>query len=166
MGTSFTIPIEGVSIGHADDHKVLAVGVQSSLLCRDDASFYTREQVQANANGLPPSIQDWMGGRLYDLDICEFWDSGTADPSENQAVHSDRPTLIFAGRYDPITPSAWGTLAAETLDNSYFYEFPADGHGVMRVNLCALDIGLQFINDPLTEPDASCLADESPPDFQ
>jgi len=53
-------------------------------------------------------------------------------------------------------PPSWGQLAAQTLENSFYYEFPANGHGAMRDNRCSLDIGLQFINDPDNEPDASC----------
>lgn len=106
-----------------------------------------------------------MGWPHSGLAICEAWDVGVADPIENQPVSSDVPTLIFAGRYDPITPPAWGSLAAETLSHSYFYEFPAIGHGVVRANECALEIGLQFLADPLLEPDSACLAELTSPDF-
>ena len=34
------------------------------------------------------------------------------------------------------------------------YEFPNKGHGVMRSDECALRIGLQFLDDPWTEPGA------------
>ncbi|MGD8793488.1 MAG: alpha/beta hydrolase, partial [Anaerolineae bacterium] len=69
-------------------------------------------------------------------------------------------------QFDPITPSAWGQLAAETLSNSFFYEFPGLGHGVMDSNRCALQIGLQFLDDPTLEPDTSCLDNLPGPDFR
>ena len=70
---------------------------------------------------------------------------------------SDIPTLILAGEFDPITPPYWGRVAAETLNTHYFYEFPGHGHGIMRSDRCGFEIGLQFLNDPYTEPDSSCL---------
>jgi pimeloyl-ACP methyl ester carboxylesterase len=155
-------------IGIIDDimDKSFAHGVHNTVLCREEAPFNDPAEALALAGQLHPAIQTCMGWPDPDLAICEAWGVGVADPIENQAVTSDVPTLIFAGRYDPITPPAWGRLAGETLSHSYFYEFPAIGHGVMRADKCALEIGLQFIADPLAEPDSACMADLAPPDFE
>ena len=72
----------------------------------------------------------------------------------------------LSGQYDPITPPAWGQLAAETLSHSFFYEFPGIGHGVMRSNQCGLEIGLAFLDDPAAEPDTSCIDDLAGPEFK
>jgi hypothetical protein len=40
------------------------------------------------------------------------------------------------------------------------------GHGVMRVDECALNIGLQFLDDPTTEPDSSCMDELSGLEFK
>jgi hypothetical protein len=50
------------------------------------------------------------------------------------------------------------------LANSFFYEFPNVAHGAMRSNRCALEIGLQFLDDPAAEPDASCLGELGRPE--
>ncbi|MGD8794832.1 MAG: alpha/beta hydrolase, partial [Anaerolineae bacterium] len=97
---------------------------------------------------------------------CEWWGPGEADPIENEPVVSDIPALIFAGYFDPITSPEWCRLAAETLSNSYYYEFPNMGHGVMRSDACALHIGLEFLDDPRAEPDAACLDELTGPDFR
>jgi pimeloyl-ACP methyl ester carboxylesterase len=102
----------------------------------------------------------------YEFTLCESWQSGQADPIENTAVVSDIPALIFAGQFDPVTPPEWGQLAAETLSNHFFYEFPGLGHGIMRSNECGLEIGLQFIEDPTSEPDVSCIEELAAPDFK
>jgi pimeloyl-ACP methyl ester carboxylesterase len=94
------------------------------------------------------------------------WAVEQADPVVNEPVSSDVPALIFAGQFDPITPPEWGQLAAETLSNSFFYEFPGLGHGIMDSDRCALGIGLQFLDEPTTEPDLSCLDDFSGPGFE
>jgi hypothetical protein len=52
------------------------------------------------------------------------------------------------------------------LANSFVYEFPNLAHGAIRSNRCALEIGLQFLDDPTAEPDASCLAELGGPEFK
>jgi pimeloyl-ACP methyl ester carboxylesterase len=99
------------------------------------------------------------------LTLCESWAAGQAGSEENEPVTSPLPTLVLSGQYDPVTPPAWGRLAAETLENSTFYEFPGVGHGVMRSDDCGLEIGLQFLDDPSVEPDASCIKALAGPEF-
>ena len=88
-----------------------------------------------------------------------------ADAIESRAVMSAIPTLVLAGSYDPVTPPAWGKSTAAALENAYYYEFPHVGHGIMRSTACGLSIGLQFLDDPDSEPDTSCVATMPPPDF-
>jgi pimeloyl-ACP methyl ester carboxylesterase len=73
---------------------------------------------------------------------------------------SDVPTLILAGAFDPITPPAWGQMTAGHLTNSYYFEFRGNGHWVTRSSRCALSIALAFWDNPLNQPDASCLASQ------
>jgi pimeloyl-ACP methyl ester carboxylesterase len=143
-----------------------AHGVHYTLLCREEAPFSDPAEALALAGELHPVIHDSMGWPDPDLAICEVWDVGMVDPIENGAVSSEVPTLILAGRYDPITPPAWGRLAGETLSHSYFYEFPNVGHGIMRADRCGLEIGLEFIADPTVEPDSTCLEELTAPDFE
>jgi hypothetical protein len=91
------------------------------------------------------------------LGLCEGWTVEPAAPVENQAVVSDVPALVLSGEIDPITPPRWARGAAEHLSNSYFYVFPGHGHGVTRKSECALDMMLQFFDDPTQEPDSSCI---------
>jgi pimeloyl-ACP methyl ester carboxylesterase len=155
-------------VGMVNDNadRAVAHGVHYSLLCREEAPFNDPADALARADELHPAIQEWMGWPPADLSICDAWDVGIADPIENQPVTSNVPTLVFAGRFDPITPPAWGRLAAETLSQSHFYEFPNIGHGVMRANRCALEMGLSFLADPTEAPDSTCLTEEMPPDFK
>jgi pimeloyl-ACP methyl ester carboxylesterase len=136
-----------------------------SVNCHEDVPFESYEEMRALAVDLPRQIRDHYV-KPFIFELCESWASGVADPVENDAVVSDVPALVLSGQYDPITPPVWGRLAAETLKSSFFYEFPGVGHGVMRSNGCALSLGLQFLDDPTTEPDASCIDDLSDPVFQ
>jgi pimeloyl-ACP methyl ester carboxylesterase len=135
--------------------------------CRDEVPFESREEATALASELPRQLLTFdFHSPLFIFDLCELWESGVAGSVEDGPVVSGIPTLVLAGQYHPVTPPAWGRLAAETLRNSFFYEFPGIGHGAMRSNACALAIGLQFLDNPTTEPDASCINDLSRPSFK
>jgi pimeloyl-ACP methyl ester carboxylesterase/dipeptidyl aminopeptidase/acylaminoacyl peptidase len=143
----------------------VATGVYYSSLCRDEVGFDSNENALAIVSGYPPQYAaHWDLSSFFAT--CDWWGAGEADPIENEPVVSDVPALIFAGYFDPITTPAWCRRAAETLNNSYYYEFPNMGHGVMRSDECALQIGLEFLNDPLTAPDASCLDEIAGPEFR
>jgi Tol biopolymer transport system component/pimeloyl-ACP methyl ester carboxylesterase len=144
------------SIFAVSDSSTRGWGMHYSIWCREEMAFESLEEALKLAADLPPVFSDFFAD-AYDWTVCASWQAGVADPIENQAVVSDIPTLVLSGRYDPITPPGWGRLAAETLAHSFFYEFPTLAHGAMRSNHCALEIGLQFLDDPTAEPDASCL---------
>jgi pimeloyl-ACP methyl ester carboxylesterase len=90
---------------------------------------------------------------------CKAWGAVPPAKGENDPVVSDIPTLVIAGRYDPVTPPAWGKLLASHLKNSYFFEFPANGHcpTFSDNTWCALNMVVDFIHDPTHSPDHSCL---------
>jgi pimeloyl-ACP methyl ester carboxylesterase len=149
----------------------LSWGAYYSIHCSEEAILDTFDHALALSADLPPQIMDyyiWTGpsAAIFNFDLCTSWGVDPANNIESEPVVSDIPTLLLAGQFDPITPSDWAQLAASTLSNSYFYEFPGIGHGVMRSNRCALEIGLQFIHDPKTEPDASCVDDLTGPEFR
>jgi Tol biopolymer transport system component/pimeloyl-ACP methyl ester carboxylesterase len=124
--------------------------------CREEAPFSSYEGYYALMDGLPPQIVEHYKPSLV-LGLCEEWEVEPADPIENEPVVSDVPTLIVSGELDPITPPRWAEGAAAHLSNSYFYVFPGLGHGVTRESDCALDIMLEFFDDPTAEPDTSCI---------
>ncbi|MGD2205214.1 MAG: alpha/beta hydrolase [Anaerolineae bacterium] len=147
------------------DRSGVSFGMYHTMQCREEVAFESYEDSLALAADLSSQVAERFASR-FPFTVCESWKSGRADPVENEPVASDIPTLVLSGQYDPITPPAWGRLAAETLSKSFFYEFPGIGHGVMRSNQCGLDIGLQFLDDPTTEPDTSCLAQLTGPRFR
>lgn len=60
---------------------------------------------------------------------------------------------------DPVTPPAFGRQVAQRLSKSYFYELPGGGHGGESTTPCALQVTAAFIDDPMSAPDASCIAE-------
>jgi pimeloyl-ACP methyl ester carboxylesterase len=144
---------------------LIAWGAHYSLVCHETISFGSYERALELAAGLPPQIADSFTSP-FKFTLCASWQSGTADPIEHQAVHSEIPALVLAGRYDPITPPSYAKLAAETLSSSFTYVFPDQGHGVIRSGGCGAEIALQFLSDPSAEPDIACLEALTAPRFR
>ena len=145
-------------------------GMYYSVQCGEEVHF-TMPQELAVACQPYPELQSFC----YDLSDpdkgicaqCDIWGAKEADPIENEPVTSDIPTLVLAGEYDPITPPAWGQIAAETLSNSFYFEFSGVGHcPSLSGEECPLSIALAFLDDPTKEPNGSCVALMSSPDFQ
>jgi pimeloyl-ACP methyl ester carboxylesterase len=136
----------------------IAAGVQSSILCREETPFDSYQRLVELNSQMPPQFARGYDSS-FDYDLCSGWGVDPAPAADKEPVVSDVPTLILTGEFDPITPPAWARLAAETLAHHYYYQFPGLGHGIMRSNRCGFQIGLQFLNDPYAEPDASCLDD-------
>ncbi|MBN1661159.1 MAG: alpha/beta fold hydrolase [Anaerolineae bacterium] len=137
-------------------------GMSFSVTCHEEAPFNTPEEIRAAAQGVPPPMRAFE--LTSTLEICDLWGAGIPDPIEAEPVYSDVPVLILEGDYDPITPPAYGRSTAETLPNSYYFEFPGLGHGVTLAD-CPAEIARSFLTDPTSRPLAACLPLMGPPDF-
>jgi pimeloyl-ACP methyl ester carboxylesterase len=141
--------------------EAVSLGMQLSVQCNEEFVFNSLEEYEALLTDYPQLagfLEDTTVGKLG-FYICEEWDSGQADPIENEPVASDVPTLLMAGEFDPITPPAWAWQAAETLPNSTVVEYAGVGHGASVVEGCPRDMLIAFLNDPTTEPDDACVAE-------
>jgi pimeloyl-ACP methyl ester carboxylesterase len=151
---------------HLLDMELISTGMYYSVECSEELPFSSQDEIQASLEEYP-DIREFLADSLEESStICEYWTNTIPDPVENEPVRSDIPVLILSGEFDPITPPSWGKLASETLTNSWFMEFPGLGHDVIvSGNECPLDIALEFIDTPYSEPNRTCLADIEPPDY-
>ena len=135
-------------------------GMYFSVLCNEEIPFSTWEEFEGVVADYPEFAGFFAGFEVGGLAyaVCPGWAAGQADARENEAVTSDIPTLIMTGQYDPIVPPAWGQQAAETLTNSYFFEYPGMGHGVSFGD-CPCSMMLTFLDDPTAAPDDTCIAE-------
>lgn len=141
-------------------------GMFYSVMCYEELPFIRYEEVvdSVKAGDL---VGDYILSNFeMDRTICATWGGDSVDPIENEPVQSDIPTLILAGAYDPRTPPEWGRVASETLENSFFYEFPGSGHGVSLDGGCPTEITQLFLNNPTSEPDTGCLEEMTGPQFE
>jgi pimeloyl-ACP methyl ester carboxylesterase len=141
-------------------------GMFDSFECNEEIPFNSLDDALLLATTVPTPLADAGLSTFEDqIAVCADWNSGVADPVEDQAVTSDIPTLILAGQYDPLTPPDWGQIAAETLANSFFFEFPGVSHGVIDGGDCPVNVTLAFLDAPTTAPDAGCIQTMHAPDF-
>jgi pimeloyl-ACP methyl ester carboxylesterase len=144
-------------------------GAQAMLLavhCSEEIPFGTLEEAYQAAQGIQPQLAEYLlrkVGSRYAL--CQEWGLPPPDPRENEPVSSDVPALVLAGEIDPVTPPEWGRLAAGSLPNAFFFEFPGSGHGLVRSSPCALGMALAFWENPAAAPEASCIGAIPPLQF-
>jgi pimeloyl-ACP methyl ester carboxylesterase len=141
----------------------IAFGLYFTVNCQDDASLVSRAEIDALAAVYPD--MDGFYRHLAEWNLCQIWDLPTAPPLADQPIRSEIPSLVLAGRYDPITPPRWAQEVANNLPNSYYVEFPSKGHNLDAGTSCAEEIKRSFLQDPWREPDTSCLASEPPPQY-
>jgi pimeloyl-ACP methyl ester carboxylesterase len=131
-----------------------ARGMYYSTLCAEDADFTAADINNATVRA--------EVARVFTVDrfmtVCPMWAVETLGAGLDAPVQSDIPTLVLSGEFDPITPPSNGKTAAATLANAYVYTFPGVGHGAFDVP-CGTAIMAQFLSQPATSPDASCLTE-------
>ena len=138
-------------------------GLYLVVNCQDDASSVNLEMVESMAAAYP-ELDGYVRHR-EELEICAAWGLDPAPPLADEPVASDIPTLVLAGRYDPITPPEWSRTAVVNLSDSTFVEFPAAGHSVFTDNPCAMHITADFMDDPGKKPDVGCVESAPSPKF-
>jgi hypothetical protein len=143
--------------------RTFANGMYDSVICAEDSDFQA-EEVQTQGVREPfarYAVEDAQNL----LDTCKLWGVPQLPASVDAPVVSDIPTLVLNGRFDPITPPSNGAEAAKTLSRSYVYTFGFTGHGAATAGDCPESIVAQFVDDPLREPDSSCVAKQPAPDL-
>jgi len=139
--------------------RTFAEGMYYSVICSEDADF-TADDVPLD--GLRPHIVENVADDLESyIDACEIWQVETLPDSIDDAVHSDVPTLLLSGAFDPVTPARFADEAIKTLTQAYHIVDPIASHGTAFNDACADQIVLDFLNNPASEPDSSCLSDDT-----
>ncbi len=135
--------------------RTMSYGMYYSVLCAEDADFDASEY---DLGGLPSQLFELeKDSAQYILDACKLWKVDELDPVVDDPVVSEVPTLVLTGDFDPITPPEYARQAASGLSRSFFFLFPAGGHGELGSTECADNILLQFLDDPLQAPDTTCI---------
>lgn len=145
----------------------LSAGFFYSAECSEDWPFLTQQSIAQSEQGIEPHLAKVFGqeGEQQEYNICQFWKVQQVPAAQKQPVVSSIPSLITTGEYDPITPPANGQDAAKTLSNSYFFEFPGQGHGQEYSSFCSNQVISAFEDNPQVKPDGSCISQMAEPQF-
>lgn len=156
--------LENVRSNLISQPTIASQGMMFSVQCHEEVPFGVLTASDAAQSRYPEINGVFAHGLLGGLTarVCAGWDAGQADPSANEPVHSDLPTLIMTGEFDPVTPPAWGERVAQTLPRSHAFEYPGVGHGASFVQGCPQQMFLAFLDNPTGIPDATCIATTQP----
>ena len=132
----------------------LNYGMHNAVVCTEDAPFFD-QQIAAD----PALSASYLGADMYQTltTLCSVWPAGVRDDNLKSALHSDVPTLVLSGEFDPITPPAYGDQTLPGLTRAKHIVAPGQGHGTIARG-CMPQVILQFIEQP--EPDqldAACV---------
>ena len=144
-----------------DSSDNMSLGMQLSVLCSEDATHLTAEDIGRESASTVFGLHLQRG----QLKACEIWPRGNVDESYFEPVDADVPALVLSGDLDPVTPPGWGDSVARHLKNSRHVIVPATGHGVLATP-CGQALIRDFIDKP--EPaslDVSCVARIKRPPF-
>ncbi len=142
-------------------------GFNATVICAEEAPFADlppattlppdagwNDDVINAAQASLPGLAEYCGAFAVDAEV----------PEVNDPISSDIPSLVLLSDVDFQTYPEWSRLAAETLPNSFTYEFPGVAHVTALSNPeCAGAIAAQFVADPTTAPDDSCIAETLAP---
>ena len=137
------------------DH-TMSYGMYYSTMCAENGNVDPKQFTYSHIR--PQFSKDQEIYNEGSAALCKAWNVPALDPAQDKPLVSDIPTLIFNGRFDPITPPAYGKEVAATLSHSTYFVFPNTGHGAISSTVCADQIFLDFLNNPQSQPDGSCIA--------
>ena len=141
---------------HEGDNLNLTISLALPILTFDSISMGSYISVNCHDQVFAMSTEK-LDNTIYES--CKLWGTNLPLPGESDPIHSDLPTLIMAGKYDPVTPPSFAMLLAGHLEHSYVAEFPNEGHApsTSEVSDCATNIISAFLRDPNTSPDLACI---------
>jgi len=142
----------------------ISPGLFISMACHEQILSTTPEKLQGDPSRQIIKDFAWLpfyGDAANIFKTCTTWGATGPVIGENDSIISDIPSLIIAGAYDPTTPPKYAKQITSQLSQNYYFEFSKHGHTPTASDSsgCAMSLALQFIDDPSTEPDDSCLND-------
>lgn len=128
--------------------------VNLSVDCADTQMEITQAQYQAQLTAeqqAHPQLKAFLMAQ-WQYHPCYVWPVDDVGADFRQPVHSDLPTLLLAGYYDPVTPVEWAQETVSRLSQGHLVIFNDVGHGVLDFQPCAAVLTAQFWHDPQQPP--------------
>jgi len=142
----------------------ISEGAFMSILCAEDASRTTVEEVRERTQG--SLLGSGWGESL--VESCREWPRRPLPEDFETPITVDVPTMLLVGRLDPAMPPTWSRELAETLPNARVVEVPEGQHSFVGMSGvgCILDLLQRFIDDGSVDRlDTTCVDDMHRPPF-
>lgn len=145
-------PFAGIIAAGSDPG--LYSGLTTNILCNEDVRRASPEVIAADSQS---PFKDTALVLMQSL--CAQWPiEYQLDDTYYAPVQSDIPVLALSGKRDPVTPPAWGELAAQGLSNAIHLIAENAAH-IVAMRGCGPKLVRQFIETPGAQLAASdCLA--------
>jgi pimeloyl-ACP methyl ester carboxylesterase len=153
-----------ISLAYYDISQNFFKGLYYSMTCAEDLPYVDVEQEIESSAGTVLGMYRMQ----QQLDTCEIWPRGEADPRLHEPLASDVPVLLISGELDPVTPVANGDLVARTLSRSLHMVLAHRSHGALDEAAigCWLPAFVEFARtSSLDGLDISCAAQLDPLPF-
>lgn len=139
--------------------ELIARGMELSVICSEDAPFFPQNIDQTDT---------LLGQLLIELTQaqCAVWPRGTVPNDFHEPLNNDQvPVLLLSGEYDPVTPPAYGDLAAEQFSRSMHWVIPGRGHSVLRHGCLPDQMAMFFEDADFSNLDTECINSIGPMPF-
>ncbi len=144
-------------------------GLTYGVFCSEWIPFQPQSQILSDGLAAFPSYPATVLSQTPQLPFatedCAVWDVPKAPASIKDVTTSSIPTLVINGTFDGKTSPMWATYVAKTLRNATTIIIPGIGHLVTAQSPCAQTVVREFLADPTTPPDTSCVAKVTIPPF-
>jgi len=131
-------------------------GMYLSVTCAEDLPWIKKGE--GERNGINTFLGDY---RLrQQRAACELWPRAELVRDYSEPTRAKVPALILTGQWDPVTPPAYGDIAARHLPNSLHIVVPSGGHGFGGLEGldCIQKLVAEFVNQGSTKGlDTSCV---------
>ena len=138
-------------------------GLFLTVACREEVPFSQQDEVARLAPpdplGTDAAFEVAFNVGAAAFDTCGAFPVPAAPETIAAPVRSDVPTLLMAGRFDPVTPVGWAEQVAEDLGQSQLVVFDGDSHGLSTTE-CGQVLVRSFFDNPTDMVDDSCVDGE------
>ncbi|WP_299596419.1 alpha/beta fold hydrolase [uncultured Microbulbifer sp.] len=151
-------PLSGILGLFADMEGAMSMGLTLSVACAEEMN-------RIDAGDIARDSADTFIGDMFVrifVEGCKVWPV-PARPYDTPEPR-DHPILLISGTADPITPPKYADEQLAYLPNQQHLVVRGGGH-INSARGCVPDLILQFLDQPDTALDDSCLADIRRPPF-
>ena len=145
--------------GSSIEIDTFARGMYLSVVCREMVANSPKDWATTLGFDVLPIYRD-LSLEPSDIvfDDCKDWNAGAASQQDLEPVVSRIPTLVFTGRFDPVTPPEYARGVASHFENVQVIEF-IGGHGALQpgANLsCSSKLFQAFLERPEVSLNGTC----------